>query len=413
MCQHEQSMQQIQNLPISLEHRPSVGSFTSSPSARSMVSTAPSSNSASNSRQPPRKKIRLTDIDRKRICEYHLAHPKVKQDDIAQMFGVERSTISKVLRCKEKYLSIEESAFGVMANKQRGGKFPELEKTLSVWARNVFQQGGILSDSLIRDKAKELAHAVGISEVDFKASSGWIENFKFRNMIKRGKIIEEEDEGPPDMDEAMENAHNMNQLEHLPIFSPIREEPSNAILQSPIRMDGLIHDHMRSNDPQYQPGNLQHSMLLRSQSTTSTSPVPSVASSDRSRRSRRSSISIRQPYQNPRQGHHLRSHSHQALNFPHSVSPVSNPVTPTIPQMTAEQPSAPMSVRYPSPPSTSRSQKSSDPCLEEATRALEVVMGFLKHQPVGYVDVQDYLVIGKLLGKLESESATRRSKDHN
>lgn len=43
-----------------------------------------------------------------------------------------------------------------------------------------------LSDSLIRNKARDIAKALRISEDKFKASSGWVENFKHRHGIRRG-----------------------------------------------------------------------------------------------------------------------------------------------------------------------------------------------------------------------------------
>lgn len=43
-----------------------------------------------------------------------------------------------------------------------------------------------LSDSLIRNKARDIAKTLRISEDKFKASSGWVENFKHRHGIRRG-----------------------------------------------------------------------------------------------------------------------------------------------------------------------------------------------------------------------------------
>lgn len=47
-------------------------------------------------------------------------------------------------------------------------------------------QNTTLSDSLIRNKARDIAKALRISEDKFKASSGWVENFKHRHGIRRG-----------------------------------------------------------------------------------------------------------------------------------------------------------------------------------------------------------------------------------
>lgn len=50
---------------------------------------------------------KLSNAERKAICVFHLTHPGMKQDDIGAHFGYERSTISKTLKFKEKYLAMD------------------------------------------------------------------------------------------------------------------------------------------------------------------------------------------------------------------------------------------------------------------------------------------------------------------
>jgi hypothetical protein len=58
-------------------------------------------------RQKQRKQ-RLFNVDRKAICVYHKQHPNARQEDIAVRYGVERSTISKILKHKTKWLNVPE-----------------------------------------------------------------------------------------------------------------------------------------------------------------------------------------------------------------------------------------------------------------------------------------------------------------
>lgn len=53
-----------------------------------------------------KKKGRLTNKDRKDICEYHQNVPDARQEDIAQLWNVERSTISKIIKAKDKWLAV-------------------------------------------------------------------------------------------------------------------------------------------------------------------------------------------------------------------------------------------------------------------------------------------------------------------
>ena len=58
-------------------------------------------------------------------------------------------------------------------------------KSLQAWA----DRGENISDSLIRERALEIARSFGMAPEKFKGSSGWIENFKHRHDIRRGEWL--------------------------------------------------------------------------------------------------------------------------------------------------------------------------------------------------------------------------------
>lgn len=63
-------------------------------------------------------------MDRKEICNYHLLNPNARQEDIGGYFGVERSTISKILKDKERWLNISEEDECDQSTKHRYPEFP-------------------------------------------------------------------------------------------------------------------------------------------------------------------------------------------------------------------------------------------------------------------------------------------------
>lgn len=90
--------------------------------------------------------------------------------------------MSKVLRQKDKFLSTDNGDQSPM--KRTKGKFPNIERALSNWARNHLRQGLPLDDDLIRDKARFFAHIVGSPECHAKVNSGaWLEKFKQKNYL--------------------------------------------------------------------------------------------------------------------------------------------------------------------------------------------------------------------------------------
>ncbi|KAG7443102.1 CenpB-DNA-bind-domain-containing protein [Guyanagaster necrorhizus] len=131
------------------------------------------------------RKQRLFNVDRKAICQYHRQHPDARQEDIASRYGVERSTISKILKHRVKWLSVP-SDEELRISKHRPSKFPIIEEKMVLWLSDSETTKTSLSDMRLREKARQIARDIGMSEDRFKASSGWVENFKHRHGIRGG-----------------------------------------------------------------------------------------------------------------------------------------------------------------------------------------------------------------------------------
>lgn len=68
----------------------------------------------------------------------------------------------------------------------RDTKFPELEGKMQDWLKECRDSGKAITDSAIREKAKSLVPNLVLSGT-FKASAGWLDNFKQRNGISHGR----------------------------------------------------------------------------------------------------------------------------------------------------------------------------------------------------------------------------------
>jgi len=102
---------------------------------------------------------------------------------------VERSTVSKILKNSKKWLAVQEVDINRVA-KHRPSKFPIIEERLKIRLREISKDGTPLSDNLIRAKAKEVAREENVLDEKFKASSGWVDNFKSRAGIRRGVMTQ-------------------------------------------------------------------------------------------------------------------------------------------------------------------------------------------------------------------------------
>jgi len=105
---------------------------------------------------------------------------------MARQYKVERSTISKIIREKAKWLGSGPDSFNESSSRHRPSKFPEMEKLMVPWLEKMTQGRRAITDSSIRSKAREIANSLHIGDSQFKASSGWVDNFKRRHNIRKG-----------------------------------------------------------------------------------------------------------------------------------------------------------------------------------------------------------------------------------
>ncbi|KLO04611.1 hypothetical protein SCHPADRAFT_947579 [Schizopora paradoxa] len=137
--------------------------------------------------ETPMRRGRLTNRERKEICEYALKHPGIRQEFIGSKFGIDRSTVSKVIKGQAKWLNISEENGDVRVN-HRPMKFANIESEMEHWLDECRRSETMISNIMIRAKALEVARSFGIPDDKFKASFRWISNFKRRRGISNGTL---------------------------------------------------------------------------------------------------------------------------------------------------------------------------------------------------------------------------------
>ena len=162
-------------------------------------------------------KKRLQNRQRKEICQYYMEHPNARQEDIAARWGVERSTVSKILKNKHHWMNIQDGEQHV--TKHRPAKFENIELLMYPWLMECRESRSLISDAMIRAKAREVAREIGISDDKFKASAGWVENYKHRANIKKGVWI-----GKPDPDAYTPSEHTEDERDDVVFYYDLIEE---------------------------------------------------------------------------------------------------------------------------------------------------------------------------------------------
>ncbi|KAJ5625535.1 hypothetical protein N7510_001844 [Penicillium lagena] len=385
----------------------------------------------------------LTDEDRRLMCLYHEENKTAKQTDIGALFGVERSTVSKVLRQKEKYLNRDDGSRSPI--KRAKGRVPDIEKALTNWARNYQRQGFPLSDEMIKEKALFFASTCGCPEGKDKVlTSAWLEKFKNKNNLagakaRKGSIDVRSGSNSPtriNTDSAGESTgHSPRGLSPsspngLPVSSPLspahsEEDKKERADSVPDLAGGYQHNHSKST-----------TSLDTTSSTAMTSPTSTLVSDSPFTPTSQTRLPTGMPGSNTNRPRSqtfplvpidpsLLSHDesidpqctkpgfHRSISVATVESPLEmddHPDTgsnqPNVIKRNRSNPEIKTKAMQPPPPSFSSSNTVSpilspgSPTQDEARRALELVMNYFQQQPAG-LQAQEYFTIGKLMERLE------------
>lgn len=113
---------------------------------------------------------------------------KRKKKDIAADFNIPCSTLSTILKNKEE---IQQSAIegNLKCRRKRNAELKDVEECMIKWFKQCREKNITLGGPLMREKAEQFARSLG--HIDFKASNGWLENFKKRHNISFKKVCGE------------------------------------------------------------------------------------------------------------------------------------------------------------------------------------------------------------------------------
>lgn len=169
------------------------GTGTLSPTAITASPTLPGSGGATPSETPVatadktqiRRKRKLTPDDKRRICEiYRNSQGKIRQEDIAKEYSVDRSTISKILNQEDRWLDPQQPNAAAILARRPGGRYPAIEEEMHRWLDDAVMQGRDVRDSEAREEALKVGLRLG--HPHFQASSKWWDGVK-RRRIEEGR----------------------------------------------------------------------------------------------------------------------------------------------------------------------------------------------------------------------------------
>ncbi|CAG9937631.1 unnamed protein product [Clonostachys rosea f. rosea IK726] len=193
---------------------------------------------------PPQEKARRTlSTEQKRaMCLYYEENPSAKQAEIGARFGVERSTVSKVLRQKEHYLKREQEQ-EPSSSKRGKGKHPDFDRTLSNYVRRQQEGGFEIKDEEIMDQAKLFARASGHQDsLVSSLTSSWLQKFKQKHGITSGRLMRRASETNIPDSARMSTSRSKKKKEKSDIISPTSPSGQKSPLSDSRSDEDQQHD---------------------------------------------------------------------------------------------------------------------------------------------------------------------------
>lgn len=172
------------------------------------VKTAPNAKSALGGKGVKRK-INMKSIDSKYEAIMAVEKGEKSKSQIARDFGVPANTLSTWLKNKENIIEAYQQ-FNPKRKNTRTGSFHEVEAATLKWFKAARDQNIPISGPMLVTKAEEFAGK--LDQTDFKASNGWLENFKSRQGITFKRVCGEEKSVDTQSDEMTVWKEKLNSL---------------------------------------------------------------------------------------------------------------------------------------------------------------------------------------------------------
>lgn len=134
-----------------------------------------------------RKRCALSVEVKRKIIKSVEDNPTKKKTEIAKDFGIPPSTLATILKSKEKFE--EGSGLSLKSKKLKSCEFKDLEECVLKWLKQCRDKNVPIGGPILQEKAQQFAVELGYK--NFRASNGWLQNFKKRNELIFRKICGE------------------------------------------------------------------------------------------------------------------------------------------------------------------------------------------------------------------------------
>lgn len=126
-------------------------------------------------------KYKSLNLNQKKLIIAQVKKGDKSKGQIAKEWGIPPSTLSTYIKNEKKILQDCDSKKCKLSKRLKSLKYPEVNKCVLKWFKQQRNKNIPISGPLIKAKAEEFAGTLKV--INFKASTGWLDNFKKENNI--------------------------------------------------------------------------------------------------------------------------------------------------------------------------------------------------------------------------------------
>jgi centromere protein B len=127
-----------------------------------------------------KRKITTLTVDFKRkVIKSVEENPTKKKSVIAKEFNIPPTTLHTILKNKDKYE--EGKGIDKLCKRAKKGEFNDVEQCVMKWLKQCRDKNVVISGPILQRKAQEFAK--DLKHDNFRASNGWLQNFKKKKWL--------------------------------------------------------------------------------------------------------------------------------------------------------------------------------------------------------------------------------------
>ncbi|XP_039275806.1 tigger transposable element-derived protein 6-like [Nilaparvata lugens] len=124
---------------------------------------------------------------KRKVLKFIEENPHKKKVDIAKEFNIPPTTLSTILRNKNRYE--DEGGLSGQCKRAKPAELQDVETAVMLWLKQCRDKNVSISGPILQEKAQQFAEQLGHNS--FRASNGWLDCFKKRNEVTFKKVCGE------------------------------------------------------------------------------------------------------------------------------------------------------------------------------------------------------------------------------